>query len=139
MISPQWRCQQFSSILCDHLGIDFARCEIEKDLREHSFGFWEGLTEEEIERKYPGMLAKRYSSWWEYIVPGGESYELLYNRVKNVLEKYSNQNVIFVCHEMVSKVMRGNYKKMKKQDILKLKHSQDLIYKLENKEIYEVK
>ena len=36
VISPQWRCQQFSSIICERLGIEFSECTIEKDLREHA-------------------------------------------------------------------------------------------------------
>ena len=131
-ISPQWRCQQFSSIICERLGIKFLECTIEEDLREHSFGFWEGLTEEEIESEYPGMLGKRYANWWEYIVPGGESYELLSKRVEKVLLRYYNKKVVFVCHEMVSKVLRGNYLEMNHEDVLKLKHKQNRVFKLEN-------
>ena len=138
VISPQWRCQQFASILCEHLGFDFSNCKIEENLREHSFGFWEGLTEEEIEKTYPGMLSKRYANWWEYIVPGGESYELLYNRVENVLNKYKEKKVVLVCHEMVSKVLRGNYLKMENSKILSLKHSQELLYKLESGNVSEI-
>lgn len=132
VISPQWRCQQFSSIICERLGIKFLECTIEEDLREHSFGFWEGLTEEEIESEYPGMLGKRYANWWEYIVPGGESYELLSKRVEKVLLRYYNKKVVFVCHEMVSKVLRGNYLEMNHEDVLKLKHKQNRVFKLEN-------
>ena len=139
VISPQWRCQQFSSIICENLGIDFSACIVEKDIREHSFGFWEGLTEEEIESEFPGMLAKRYSNWWEYVVPGGESYELLSKRVEKVLSRYYNNNVVFICHEMVSKVLRGNYAKMDSGDILELKHPQDTIYKLTSGKVLTLK
>ena len=107
-------------------------------MREHSFGFWEGLTEDEIESEYPGMLGKRYSNWWEYIVPGGESYELLSKRVEKVLKRYYNKKVIFVCHEMVSKVLRGNYSKMNCEDVLKLKHKQNVVFKLEDGEVLKL-
>ena len=135
VISPQWRCQQFSSIICENIGVKFSDCIVEDDLKEHSFGFWEGLTEEEIESEFPGMLAKRYSNWWEYIVPGGESYELLSKRVEKVLFRYYNKKVIFVCHEMVSKVLRGNYLSMNHEDVLKLKHEQNRVFKLENNKV----
>ena len=138
VISPQWRCQQFSSIICEHLGIKFSKCIVENNLREHSFGFWEGLTEDEIESEYPGMLKKRYSNWWEYIVPGGESYELLSKRAEKILNCYYNKKVIFVCHEMVSKVLRGNYSKMSCEDVLNLKHKQDTVFKLENGKVLKL-
>ncbi len=90
VVSPQWRCQQFASIVCEHIGIPFSQCIFEENLREHCFGLWEGKTEEEIEKDFPGFLARRYrpENYWSYVVPMGESYELLSLRVANVLEKY---------------------------------------------------
>ena len=85
------------------------------------------------------MLAKRYSNWWEYIVPGGESYELLSKRVEKVLNHYYNDNVVFICHEMVSKVLRGNYAKMDCGEILDLKHPQDTVYKLTSGKVLTLK
>ena len=62
----------------------------------------------------------------------GESYELLSLRVANVLEKYEDENVIFVCHEMVSKVMRGVILDLETHQILPTKHPQDTVYKIED-------
>lgn len=135
VISPQWRCRQYASLICDYLGIEFKNCIVEGSLREHSFGTWEGLTEEEIESEFPGFLEKRYDSWWDYVVPGGESYELLYNRVSRVVDKYRQERCVFICHEMVSKVARGYYASMEPVDILKLKHPQDTFYILHDEEI----
>ncbi len=75
VVSPQWRCQQFASIVCEHIGIPFSQCIFEENLREHCFGLWEGKTEEEIEKDFPGFLAKRYQpeNYWSYVVPMGES------------------------------------------------------------------
>jgi len=133
VISPQWRCQQYASIICELLDKDFSDCILEEDIREHSFGLWEGKVEPEIEKQFPGFLARRYKSenYWSYIVPKGESYEILYNRVSAVVNKYRKHNVVFICHEMVSKVMRGNLLNLKPEEILPLNHKQDLIYKFD--------
>ena len=130
VISPQWRCQQYASIICELLDLKFTDCVLEDNLREHSFGLWEGKNEEEIETCFPGFLKRRYKkeNYWSYIVPMGESYELLSERVSPVLKKYEGKNVIYVCHEMVSKVMRGNLMNLDPEDILSLNHKQDTIY-----------
>jgi len=136
VISPQWRCQQFASIICELVNKEFSDCILEEGLREHSFGLWEGKTEFEIENEFPGFLEKRYNpdNYWSYIVPMGESYELLSKRVEKVLEKYKNKNIIFVCHEMVSKVIRGHVLELSKEEILRSKHPQDVIYKINVKD-----
>ena len=141
VVSPQWRCQQFASIVCEHIGIPFSQCICEENLREHCFGLWEGKTEEEIEKTFPGFLARRYKpeNYWSYVVPMGESYELLSLRVAKVLENYKDENVIFVCHEMVSKVMRGVLLDLETHEILPTKHPQDTVYKIDKETINEIK
>ena len=61
-------------------------------------------------------------------MPMGESYELLMGRVSKVLDKYKEENVIFICHEMVSKVMRGSLLQLKEDEILPLNHKQNIVY-----------
>jgi len=141
VVSPQWRCQQFASIICELTGIDFSDCIFEENLREHCFGLWEGKTEEEIEKEFPGFLAKRYipENYWSYIVPMGESYELLYSRIGKVLDKYKEQDIIYICHEMVSKVIRGNALNLSPEQILPLKHPQDCVYKIQNNMLMELR
>lgn len=137
VISPQWRCQQYASIICEQLGLDFMNCIFEENLREHCFGLWEGKTEKEIEVNFPGYLERRYrkENYWNYIVPMGESYELLSKRVSFVLNKYEKQNIIYICHEMVSKVMRGNLMNLTPEFVLPLAHNQKTIYCYEKKEL----
>ena len=137
VISPQWRCQQFASLICEFLDLNFMDCIVEENLREHCFGLWEGKTEKEIEEHFPGFLKRRHEpqNHWNYVVPMGESYEILSKRVSSVLEKYKDQKVIFICHEMVSKVMRGNLLSLSTDEILPLKHKQNTIFKFNNKEL----
>lgn len=141
VISPQWRCQQSASIICEQMGASFSDCTLEEGLREHCFGLWEGKTEEEIEKEFPGYLAKRYvpENYWDYVVPMGESYALLSKRVQRVIEKYKDQNVIFVCHEMVSKVMRGSVLSLTNEEVLSLGHPQDTVYKIEGGQLSELR
>ena len=43
------------------------------DLREKSFGEWEGLTYEEVHRRYPAMLEELFDERPAFAPPGGES------------------------------------------------------------------
>jgi probable phosphoglycerate mutase len=139
VISPLWRCQQFASIICEELGYDYKHCIIEQDLKEHGFGDWEGKTEEEINREYPGAWDDRLANRWHYIAPGkgGENYSTLFNRVQSVYEKYKDQNVVFVCHEMVSKVLRGMMLNMPTDEIPLQKHRQNKIYIFDGTQLSE--
>ncbi|MGA0119883.1 MAG: histidine phosphatase family protein [Methylophilaceae bacterium] len=131
VISPQFRSKQHASIICETLGVDFDDCVVEQNLKEHCFGLWEGKTETEIEKEFPGFLETRYraENYWSYIIPMGESYELIYKRASDVVEKYKKQNTIFICHEMISKVMVGNLMNYKKEKILGSNHNQNYIFK----------
>jgi len=141
VVSPQWRCQQFASIVCELNGLNFKDCILENHLREHCFGLWEGLTEEEIEAEFPNYLKNRYKpeNYWNYIVPMGESYELLSKRVKPIVDKYKNKDTIFICHEMVSKTIRGHLLNLKPEQILSLNHPQNTVYKFVNNILKELK
>ncbi|UCH72522.1 MAG: histidine phosphatase family protein [Thermoplasmatales archaeon] len=131
VVSPQFRAKQHASIICEILGLDFDDCIIEENLKEHCFGLWEGKTEEEISVEFPDFLKKRYmpENYWSYIIPMGESYELIYKRASSVLEKYKHKNIIYICHEMISKVMVGNLMKYDRSTILHSKHNQNHIYR----------
>ena len=55
-------------------------------IKEHKFGNWEGMSDVEIEKKYPGQIEKRKFNRWKYKIPGGgESYEILFKRVKKFI------------------------------------------------------
>lgn len=140
VISPLWRCQQFASIICEQLRHDYKDCIIEQDLKEHGFGDWEGMTEDEINTQYCGAWEDRLADRWHYTAPGigGENYNTLYLRVQSVYEKYKNENVIFVCHEMVSKVLRGMMLNMSTDEIPLQKHRQNKIYIFDGEKLSEI-
>ncbi len=81
-----------------------------RDLREMYFGKWEGLTLEQIRKKYPEELQKRNKDIIEYRAPGGgESVKHLSDRVipviQEILNKHANTNVIVVAHGAVNRVI----------------------------------
>lgn len=139
IVSPLWRCQQYASLICEILNIDYDKCKLDNDIKEHCFGLWEGKTEEEIEKEFPSFLKKRKEDWWDYIVPMGESYNLLYQRIKRFLNRNENKNIIIISHEMVSKTIRGHYLNLEPRQIISLKHEHGVYYVLNDDKIKEIR
>ncbi len=78
-------------------------------LRELSLGEWEGLTYQEIDKRYPGALAQRTEDLAGYRIDGGESLEDLAERVIPVFQKIVAENeggrVCIVAHAGVNRVI----------------------------------
>ncbi len=72
------------------------------DLQEMNFGYWEGLTVEEIRQKYDRESAAWWSRPLENRVPGGETLVELAERsvqaVKTIIQKYPEGQVLLVTH-----------------------------------------
>lgn len=72
----------------------------EPRIQEYDFGIFSGLTYKEIESRYP----KEYADWIErpnsYIIPKGESLEIVYRRVVDFLEEAVQQeeDMVLVTH-----------------------------------------
>lgn len=137
--SPLGRAMATAQILEKQLDIPFG---VNSLLSEHSFGEWEGMTEEEIRTAYPGQLEMRYANnitRWYFQIPGGESYDLLRNRVRDFCRLHADtERLIVVTHEMISKVMRGYLGNLPREAILELDHPQDTLYVINEDGIEEV-
>ncbi|MDE2903650.1 MAG: histidine phosphatase family protein [Chloroflexota bacterium] len=77
----------------------------DSDLREFSGGEWEGLTLEEIERRYPGLLAERIEAGGNmgWSAPGGESAIDALQRVRRFSTRAkasldAGENILVVAH-----------------------------------------
>ncbi len=140
LCSPLFRAWQSCQLATETMGgvIDYSQ---ESQLMEHSFGAWEGLNESEIEEKFPGMVADREASWWTYQVPGGESYELLFQRVSHFLDQRydGSQKLVLYTHEMVSKMLRAKLLQLSQEESLRLNHPQNVIYKINKGLLTELK
>ena len=73
-----------------------------KELRELAFGDWEGLSVNEVNRKYPGKLKERLQNIELFQVEGGESFFQLKDRVipkfKSILANHPSDNIVILCH-----------------------------------------
>ena len=137
--SPLLRAQKTTKIICLETNLNFDSVILDENLMELSFGNWEGLTHEEIERYYPGELTKRNLDKWNYTIEEGESYLVLAARIKKLLQEYQRieKDIIIVTHDLVSKIMRGIFLNLNPEEILLLdKHPQNRIFLLEKNQIF---
>jgi alpha-ribazole phosphatase len=71
-----------------------------EDLKELNFGILEGLTYEEILKKYPEDAVKWKENWKTYNYQTGESVQQLQERCINFIQSldFSRENIVVVCH-----------------------------------------
>jgi alpha-ribazole phosphatase len=72
------------------------------ELREVSYGEWEGMTYREVKGLYPGQFADMMSRRLDFAPPGGESMTQLIDRVSGFLfrmqQHHSDETVLLVAH-----------------------------------------
>ncbi len=76
--SPLGRCLETSHILGQALKADV---QTEAALKEIDLGEWEGLTKDDVRRRYPGAYEERGKDMAGYRPPQGESFQDLLERV----------------------------------------------------------
>ncbi|MDD3654195.1 MAG: alpha-ribazole phosphatase [Desulfotomaculaceae bacterium] len=78
--------------------------KVNKDpsFRELNFGYWEGLTIEEVKEKYPAELKKWWASPLNTRIPGGEMQaevvERTTNATKRIIASHNDETVLVVAH-----------------------------------------
>jgi len=91
--------------------------KVKKDerLNEIDFGIWEGMTFNQIRKKYPKLAQKYLSNPLNEKIPGGESLLKFKNRVNKVLKEIlSRENgiVVIVAHAGVNRIIFCNLLKL---------------------------
>ena len=98
--SPLKRTVATARPLCEAIGTAMA---LRDGLREISYGQWEGLTVEDVRRKFPDDYARFLSDAARYPPSGGESALALADRAMGVVEEIrrsvTDGNVLIVSHK----------------------------------------
>ena len=94
------RTRETATVIAAKLGVAI---DVEEELREISFGDWDGFTNEEVAEKWPELL-KDWRGSWELSPPNGESLADFDKRIRSaratLLKKYAGQTVVVVSHVM---------------------------------------
>ncbi|HVN95330.1 MAG TPA: histidine phosphatase family protein [Syntrophorhabdaceae bacterium] len=86
-----------------------ARVPVEKveGLSDMSFGAWEGLTLNEVQKRYPGDFEKWRNTPHKLKIPGGESLSIVRRRLAEtlgVLLSKREDDVVLVTHRIILKL-----------------------------------
>ncbi len=131
--SPLFRARQTAAILAEVLALPTARQFESILLAECDVGAFEGLTDEEVRERLPGVLEERRRNKWSFPFPGGESYADVHRRTQRWLaERGDGRSLVVVTHGIASRALRGAYLGLEPDAILALdSHDQSRIYRLE--------
>lgn len=83
-------------------------------LKELTFGEWEGLTWPEVQARSPQSANWREGDKWNFVPPGGESYQMLANRLKPWLDELERDTIV-ATHGGVARVMLAELAGMDRQ------------------------
>ncbi len=80
------------------------------ELREMSFGAWEGLTLGEVQERFPGELIEREKDLAGYRMPGGGECLKAFSRrilscIEEIFHEREGENLLVVAHGMVNRVI----------------------------------
>ena len=102
--SPMHRARETMDILRATLDLAPGAYRIDDRLKELTFGSWEGFTWRDVRKAEREQAQLRERDKWSFVPPGGESYGMLAQRVRPVLEELQRETVI-VSHGGVARAI----------------------------------
>ncbi|CAH8609321.1 unnamed protein product [Schistosoma intercalatum] len=89
-----------------------------KALDELDAGVCDGMTYEEIHKKYPDDFARRDNNKYYYRYPMGESYQDLVTRLEPVIMELERQtSVLVICHQAVARCLLAYFEDKNKDEL----------------------
>jgi broad specificity phosphatase PhoE len=101
--SPMSRTRETMERLREAIGLHPESYRLDDRLVELTFGSWEGMTWKDVRKAEPHAAAMRERDKWNYVPPGGgESYAMLADRVRPILDDLTRDTVL-VAHGGVAR------------------------------------
>ena len=80
-----------------------------KDLREMSFGQWEGILFDEINKKWPNAINKFFDNPMSINIPGGETFQQVQDRGMRAMHRIIGENlgrsIAIVAHGAINRAI----------------------------------
>ncbi|MFS2176742.1 histidine phosphatase family protein [Rhizobium pisi] len=130
--SPLGRAMQTAQIIAENLGIVHA-VKLDDRLKEVGMGSWDGLTNAEIEAKWPNARDGLGINEWFFHSSDGESYDGMLARIREALDELMldlSVPKIVVCHGVTSRLLRGLHCGFSKREMLDLEVPQNAAFRL---------
>ena len=120
LTSPRQRCFQFSRKLSEETDCPFQTVD---DLREISFGDWDGMSIDQLQQEQPELLQQYWDQGQRLTPPKGESLPDFQRRIQKVFDKlvtdYKGQRLLLVIH---GGVLRGLIAQALQMPLASLQH-----------------
>jgi broad specificity phosphatase PhoE len=140
--SPLGRARRTATIIAEALSDSDGRprpIRFDERLREISLGSWDGIDKRDIRRRAPEIFTGEEGRWeWYFHSPDGETYDAFAARLAAFLADRDDAPVIAVCHGVVTRVLRGLYAGMRREEALRLAVPQDRVFRLRDRAITEI-
>ena len=131
--SPLGRAKASALIICQILGIAEERIIFTKEISEFDYGIFEGELKSFCQTTYATEFKAREADKWYYEIEGGESYELVTQRLKRWLATLDpTKTVVIIAHEMVNRALRGVYLQLPHEKTLVLRQANSMVLMLQN-------
>ncbi|MCY6380810.1 histidine phosphatase family protein [Hoeflea prorocentri] len=101
--SPLRRARQTARIVARRLQTQPANLLELPELREISYGDWEGMTTLEVKASFPKLRRARKADRWRFVPPGGESHASRLASLRTLLDGFDRPSVI-VSHAGVLRI-----------------------------------
>ena len=121
--SPLGRARETAAIIQEHCAL--CHPVIDQRLREISMGSWDGLTLEEVKERWP----EHHHNWKMREAPDGETYDSCHERMSEWLAEQSGV-VVAVSPGVTSRILRGHYLGLSREDTMKLPVLQGVVWRL---------
>jgi broad specificity phosphatase PhoE len=113
------------------------------DLKELDHGDMAGMTNEEIERAFPGELVRRSRDKYQWRFPNGESYadaDLRAASALRLVAESGSSRPLIVTHEMIARMLLRNLLTLEPKEALTLGLLHSVIYRVhvESKTVIEI-
>jgi broad specificity phosphatase PhoE len=102
--SPLDRTRETMELAREAMSLPPQPYRIDARLKELTFGDWEGLTWGEVEARDPAAARAREADKWAFVPPGGESYQMLADRLKPWLAELTGEAFV-VAHGGVARAL----------------------------------
>ncbi len=106
LISPLGRARQTASIIQSEIGIEL---EPVPELKEVSFGVFEGNTLDQLDEKFPGLWQRRQADKWNYCPPQGEANKDAVPRAKEIVARIEQwikpEPLLIIAHFAINRII----------------------------------
>lgn len=133
--SPLGRTRQTTALICDAAGLSYEAVQFDERLQEITLGEHDGYHGwEALDRDFPEHAAARRAAPWHYQHPGGESTEMVRDRLIPVLDELRAAETahIVIAHSVVNKILRGIYLGLSEEECFALDRPQHGFHVLED-------